>query len=1163
MNTANSTQYRIPILMITVMTLGWPSLVGQVNRSIDGTLNHPLSLWGAAYSEVVSKAPSAYDDGISTPAGKDRPNPRVISNTIFKQQGTYNDPLGLSAYAWMWGQFIDHDIVLSPDTEDESLDITVPTGDPHFDPQGTGQVTIPMFRSAFNRTTGTSTENPRRYFNGITSFIDGSGVYGSEQPHADWLRIFRGGKLKTSKGNLLPFNTLTGELDADIDPNAPEMAMPIPHVQKWFVAGDIRANENPNLTALHTIFVREHNRWCDLISIEHPEWDDERIYQKARKIVGAIIQSIVYEEWLPALGVDLPPYQGYDLMVNPSIYNEFTAAAYRYGHSTINTELPRMDNAGNEVAQGNILLRDAYFNPNVIMEVGGVEPYLIGACTAVEQDVDCKVIDDLRNFLFGPPGAGGLDLAALNINRGRDRGLADFNTTRAAFGLNRVSDFDQITSDPLMSKLLQGTYSDINNIDLWVGILAEDHMEHALFGPTLMQIMHEQFSNLRLGDRFYYENDAGLSQAEKNEIKGTLLSDVIRRNTGISFVPQYVFHVLESTSVVDRTIDGRMNNPFNPNWGAAGSKVVIKTPLAYLDGISQPSGTDRPNPRVISNEIFAQTTAHDDPLRLSAYAWGWGQFIDHDITLSPDHPSEKMDISVPKFDAFFDPAGTGQVIIPMHRSDYDRNTGTGPANPRIHINGITAFIDASAVYGSDLMRAAWLRTFSDGKLKTSQGNLLPYNTVSGESFDIADPLAPEMAMPFPNVDRFFVAGDLRANENPLLTALHTIFVREHNRLAEELKQENADWTDEMLYQRARKIVGALMQAIVYEEWLPTLGMDLGSYEGYDQTVNPGIMNVFTAAAYRYGHSTIGKAMPRMDKEGNPLPEGDIELRNAFFNPVAIPQVGGVEPYLMGMATVIEQDFDCHIIDDLRNFLFGPPGAGGLDLASLNLNRGRDRGLADYNTIRKHFGLAPVGSFSGLSTKPLLNQTFATVYPNIDRIDPWAGILAEDHVEGALFGPTAMTIIGQQFTALRDGDRFYYELDPAFSASEISEIRATRLSDIILRNTNIEEIQENVFVVEETTGIAAYASKALNFTLYPNPAMDHVMIDLASTDIDLNNAEVQVVDLFGKVIAIRSIGNHQKTDPIMLELNSSIPVGFYSVKVFTKDGFGTKSFLKVQ
>ena len=1159
MNILQITTLRNTILVCVIILLGQFYLIGQANRSIDGTLNHPFSLWGSAYADVVSKTPLSYGDGILSPAGSDRPNPREISNKIFGQDVDLNDPLGLSAYAWAWGQFIDHDIVLSPELEEEPLDIPVPAGDPDFDPNATGQVTIPMLRSAYDRNTGTDPQNPRRFFNAITSFIDGSVVYGSEQPHANWLRTFTGGKLKTSEGNLLPFNTVTGEFSDEVDPNAPMMAMPTQQVSKWFVAGDIRANENPNLTALHTVFVREHNRLCDKLALEYPDWEDEQLYQKARKLVGAIIQAIVFEEWLPTLGVRLPSYQGYNIAVNPNILNEFTSAAYRYGHSTISSELPRLDNAGNVVAQGNVLLRDAFFNPNAIMEVGGIEPYLIGASTSIQQDVDCKIIDDLRNFLFGPPGAGGLDLAALNINRGRERGLADYNTTRVAFGLPSITNFNEITSDPLLSKLLEDTYGDINNIDLWVGLLAEDNVDQALFGPTLMTILQEQFSNLRAGDRFYYENDIGLSDAEKKEVKSTTLAEVIRRNALITFIPDQIFHVLESVAVVNRTIDGTMNNLYNPTWGAVNSNVVIKTPLAYGDEISSPAGSNRPNPRTISNEIFAQTGDKYDPLHLSGFTWGWGQFIDHDIALSPNHASETMDVSVPKFDAFFDPGGTGQAVIPMHRSDYDPNTGTGPSNPRVHYNAITSFIDASAVYGSDLERAAWLRTFADGKLKTSAGNLLPYNTVSGEAYDNTDPHAPEMDMPLPHVDRFFVAGDLRANENPLLTALHTIFVREHNRLAEILKSANPDWTDEMLYQRARKIVGGIMQAIVYEEWLPTLGLNPAPYQGYDQTVNPGIMNVFATAAYRYGHSTIGKTLPRMDNEGNEMAEGSIELRDAFFNPAAIPEVGGIDPYLMGISTEVMQDFDCHVIDDLRNFLFGPPGSGGLDLVSLNLNRGRDRGLADYNTVRQHFGLAPMASFASLSTDPLLNQSFATVYENIERIDPWAGMLAEDHMEGSIFGPTAMTIISDQFNALRTGDRFYYEADPAFSPSEVAEIRSTTLSDIIKRNTEISNIQDNVFIVDEITGVFAQHETDLDFKLYPNPTRDRINIDVPTSTDEL---EIQVVDLVGKIIMTKHQGQHPGNKPITLDLEESIPGGMYYVRLLDHNQFGVQPFLLV-
>ena len=255
----------------------------------------------------------------------------------------------------------------------------------------------------------------------------------------------------------------------------------------------------------------------------------------------------------------------------------------------------------------------------------------------------------------------------------------------------------------------------------------------------------------------------------------------------------------------------------------------------------------------------------------------------------------------------------------MFRSQADPASGTGPDNPRAPINNITAFIDASGIYGSNLNDANWLRMYSKGKLKMSDGKLLPYNTVTGEYDAPTDQYAPSMAMPFPFVSKWFISGDARANENPCLTSLHTLFTREHNRICAELLSQHPGWSDETLYQEARRRVSAEIQAITYEEWLPQMGLQLPAYQGYESEVNPQIMNVFSGAAFRYGHTTINNMLQRMNNEGHHMPEGDIMLRDAYFNPQAIKEVNGVEPYLIGMTITTQQDFDCKVIDDLRNF----------------------------------------------------------------------------------------------------------------------------------------------------------------------------------------------------------------------------------------------------
>lgn len=612
----------------------------------------------------------------------------------------------------------------------------------------------------------------------------------------------------------------------------------------------------------------------------------------------------------------------------------------------------------------------------------------------------------------------------------------------------------------------------------------------------------------------------------------------------------------------NRTYDGTGNNFQHPEWGAVGTNQLHLTTNGFADQVSEPGGYDRPNPRHISNSIFNQDGILPDVLSLSDYAFVWGQFIDHDITLVTETEEEIIDIPVPTGDPYFDPLSTGTVVISSARSTYDHDSGTDPGNPRAFPNEITAFIDGSAVYGSDEERANWLRTFENGKLKTSAGNLLPYNTTTNEAGSPIDPDAPDMAMANPYFTRWFVAGDLRANENVLLTTFHTIWVREHNVVCDELLAEFPSWTDEQIYQRARKIVGAKIQAIVYEEWLPTLGVHLPEYTGYDALVNPGIMNVFSAAAYRYGHTVINSTIVRMNNSGEIIPGGNILLRNAFFNPIVLVESGGVDPFLIGMATQVEQDFDCKMIHDLRNFLFGPPGVGGLDLATLNINRGRERGLADYNTIRTNFGFEPIEDFNDLSANPWQNQVFESVYNDVNKIDPWVGFLAEDHMESALFGETVMAIMARQFKALRDGDRYYYENDPAFSPAEVEELKNVRFKDIIMRNTGVNAMQENVFLMQPH-GVTALSNTAeetpVEIAAYPNPVTEKLFINFNAE----RSGEVifQVTDLKGVILEEKPFDVSEGMNTIEFELDKRLPNGVYQVSLIMDNKVGRQRIFK--
>jgi peroxidase len=512
--------------------------------SYDGSGNNSSHLtWGAAGTALLRRSPAAYGDRISTPAGSSRPSARAISNALSAQSESIVNSRSLSDFIYVWGQFLDHDINLTS-TGSEKFPIQVPTGDVSFDPNSTGTQTIPFTRSVAAAGTGTSRANPRQQTDSVTAFIDGSQVYGSDSTRAAALRSFEGGQLRTSAGNMLPFNT-DGLANANDAHRLPD--------DQLFLAGDVRANENPDLTSLQTLFMREHNRIAAENQQAHPDWTDEQLYQSARSVVIAEIQSITYNEFLPALmgRNSLAPYSGYNPRVNPSMSNEFSTAAFRFGHSLLDGEIGRLNDDGSEVPEGSLTLMNSFFNPSVFDPTlpnheGDVDPFLKAISSGNAQEIDLNLVDDVRNFLFGAPGQGGLDLASLNIQRGRDHGLANYNAVRVAYGLPRVTRFDQITPDRSVQRSLKKLYGSVNNIDLWVGGLAEKHVAQSSLGPLFQRILVDQFTRLRAGDSGWFEHT--LSGQQIAEVRATHLSDIIMRNTSLTNIQPNIFVWRGSTS---------------------------------------------------------------------------------------------------------------------------------------------------------------------------------------------------------------------------------------------------------------------------------------------------------------------------------------------------------------------------------------------------------------------------------------------------------------------------------------------------------------------------------------------------------------------------------------------------------------------------------------
>ena len=511
------------------------------------------------------------------------------------------------------------------------------------------------------------------------------------------------------------------------------------------------------------------------------------------------------------------------------------------------------------------------------------------------------------------------------------------------------------------------------------------------------------------------------------------------------------------SSADDRTFDGQGNNVANPTWGAAFENFLRLDAARYADGISTPSGATRPNVRDVSNAVGVQNFSLPDADLRSDYVWQWGQFLDHDITLS-EPGTEQMPITVNS------PADPLFPVIPLTRSGFDSSTGTSTANPRQQVNEITAYVDGSMIYGSSQSRADALRTMSGGLLKTSSGGtLLPFNTG-------LLPNANDSGVEPDNT--LFLAGDVRANEQLGLTSMHTLFVREHNRLAGQVASADPTLTDEQIYQRTRKLIGGIVQNITYKEYLPALiGSAAPSVAGasYDSTVDATLSNEFVTAAFRLGHTQVSDSLNRVDNAGNPAPGGAVQLMDAFFQPSFLTSGVEVDYLLHGLATQVQQTTDTMVVDSLRNALFGAPGSGGLDLLAINLQRGRDHGLGTLVQLQTALGVTPASTVSDITSDPALQSQLMSAYGSVAEIDLWVGLLAEDALAGSALGSTMSLVVAQQFERLLVGDRFFYTWDDDLSAADVSMIMKTSLSDVIMRNTDIVGLQENVFFVPEPGG----------------------------------------------------------------------------------------------
>ncbi|KAM9360665.1 uncharacterized protein ABDE67_001280 [Symphorus nematophorus] len=1219
-------------------------------RTQSGVCNNKQNnRWGSSNTPLIRLCPPEYQNEEDQPKGwypeqkvnkHKLPRVREVSNQILSTANSdVESDKRFTHLLTIFGQFTDHDLTFTPHSPvirsfnngidcDKSCDrtepcfpIEIPEGDRRFGRNS--HECMPFFRSAPACGSGKTgynfgQKNIRQQMNSITAFIDVGQVYGSDDSKAHLLRdltsdkgLLRVNTKYTDNGReLLPFTNMSANMCATrarITNNDDVEDVPC------FLAGDERSNENIGLTSLHTLLMREHNRLARALAKLNPHWNGERLYQEARKIMGGYFQVLTFRDYLPIiLGPDimakqLSTYPGYDESVDPSISNVFATAAFRFAHLMVQPFMFRLDEKFKEHPKyPSPLLHRAFFTPWRVVFEGGVDPILRGLVgrRAKLNTQEHMMPDELRERLFKFSIELALDLASLNMQRGRDHGLPGYNKWRKFCGLSQPHNQRQlgkVLKNNVLAKNLIDHYGTPENIDVWLGGVAEPFVRKGRVGPLFACLVASQFQRIRQGDRLWWENKGVFTMAQRESLKKTSLSRIICDNTGITRAPENPFlfqrrskftksinrlkrssanpsdilrlvkqpvgpartavraaeymdnavsllraslgnrrkRSINATDLISeddlqviarltgcsaqerppsckttpnlnkyRTASSVCNNREKTRWGSSNRAFTRWVTSEYEDGSTLPkawdpthkiNGFELPMVRKVSNDIMRTANEVDEDPLFTHLLTIFAQMTDHDLTFTPHTPTIRsfnngidcdktcdrtepcFPIRIPKGDRRF--GRNSHECMPFFRSAPACGSGKtgynfGQKNIRQQMNTLTAFIDVGQVYGSDDSKAHLLRdlTSDKGLLRvntkyTDNGReLLPFQTGPNMCATRARITNDSNAEDVP----CFLAGDERSNENIGLTSLHTLLMREHNRLARALAELNPQWDGETLYQEARKIMGGYLQVLTFRDFLPRIvGPDimakqLSTYPGYNDSVDPSISNVFATAAFRFAHLMIQPFMFRLDenyKEHSKYPSP--LLHRAFFAPWRVVFEGGVDPILRGLvgrrAKLNTQD---HMMpDELRERLFKFSAELALDLASLNLQRGRDHGLPGYNKWRKFCGLSEPRNLAELAR--VLNNTdlakkLLDLYGTPDNIDVWLGGAAEPLVRGGRVGPLFACLIATQFEKIRQGDRLWWENKGVFTEAQRNSLMKTSIARMICDNTGITEVPEKPF-----------------------------------------------------------------------------------------------------
>lgn len=529
----------------------------------------------------------------------------------------------------------------------------------------------------------------------------------------------------------------------------------------------------------------------------------------------------------------------------------------------------------------------------------------------------------------------------------------------------------------------------------------------------------------------------------------------------------------QEMSVRYRNFDGTCNNIKYPWWGAAGTPYnrILDPMSSHYSKL--PTAYEAVNILTPVDSVVAPVEGRPNHF-FSFFAYFVGQDLSSTIAYN-EPPVLACPCGTTKPECYNIPLSyKDQNELRRECLNYVRSVDAHKAfdcalENEEQLSKTTHYLDLSNLYGASAAQNKNFRLFKDGKLKTG---LSEAKSISPPILNINECLDPNE-----RTVGCFYGPDERAFIQPSLTSVYTLFIREHNRIASELKARNPSWSDNILFEETRRIVIAIYQNMIFQEFLPIVigqekmdqfflyPLETGYLNLYNEQLYPNVFNEFATATFKLANYVPDK----IEVYGKELEFADTLWKQGQTYKY-------LDDYVRSLVEQTSLGGGFRMSDSLLKKLAESPEISeeqGGSLPAVDVQQSRDHSINSYAAYRDLYGCL-ANEFSDLADNVdrRIIDSLKSVYRNVEDIDLFVGLLAEDKLPGAAVGNTAAYIIGRQFTLATFGDRYYYEngedKENRFPLAQLDSIRAYKTSKFLCNNVANEaevDFTLNGFLVE--------------------------------------------------------------------------------------------------